>query len=305
VASSLARLEQRVRRDFPERGSAEGVLQLLSGLPGKAGYDHAVLAGERVQAAIVMLANGDLGRLRQALDLAAADWRDVLVAAGLADDDWPARLVRELGPVNLKASSREFDVLEFVPAYDCEVDPELPGDGRWGCPVHSFRRDGGIASEPFRSRWGAPMIARFTFADQGMWVGMFEAGGAGGIDGAYACPDSWAALVVCVGRAYLVDVRHPEHTTTIPLEPVTQVCGAGRDLVVLADFSNIAAVGRDSHAWTSERLCLDFLKVISANSSSIECTGDFLEGTEAFTVAASTGELLQGRRFRDAWPGRS
>jgi hypothetical protein len=305
VASSLARLEQRVRRDFPEPGSAEGVLQLLSHLPGKAGYDQAMLAGERVQAAIVLLAQGDLGRLRRALDLAATDWRDVLVAAGLADDDWPARLERELGPVIPKASSREFDALEFAPAYDCEIDPELPGDGRWGCPVHSFSRDGSMAGESFRSRWGAPLIARFTSADQGMWLGMFEAGGAGGIDGAYACSDSWAALVISRGRAYLVDVRHPERSTTIPPEPVTQVCGAGHDLVVLADFSNLTAVGRDGHAWTSERLCLDSLKIISASSSSIECIGDFMEGTEAFTVTAGTGELLRGRRFRDTWSGRS
>jgi hypothetical protein len=54
---------------------------------------------ERVQAAVVIWANGDLARLRDARDLATQDWRDVLVRAGLADDDWRSLLDIELGPV--------------------------------------------------------------------------------------------------------------------------------------------------------------------------------------------------------------
>lgn len=52
---------------------------------------------ERIQAGIVLLAGGDLAGLRQALDLARLDWRDVLMAAELAGDDWPQRLDAELG----------------------------------------------------------------------------------------------------------------------------------------------------------------------------------------------------------------
>ena len=61
-------------------------------------YDPRMLASERVQAAIVLVAGGDRRRLRDALDLAATDWRDLLVWAELADADWPARLDRALGP---------------------------------------------------------------------------------------------------------------------------------------------------------------------------------------------------------------
>lgn len=98
VDEQESRLERRIQRDFPEPGSASGVLALLAGLPGRAGYDHAVLCSERVQAAIVLLANGDIARLKQAIDLAATDWRDLLVAAGLANADWPDQLDRVLGP---------------------------------------------------------------------------------------------------------------------------------------------------------------------------------------------------------------
>jgi hypothetical protein len=92
------RLERRIWRDFPEPGSADGVLGLLAALPGRAGYDPEIFGSERVQAAVVLLAGGDLGGLRKALQLAVSDWRDLLVAAGLADGDWPVRLDRELGP---------------------------------------------------------------------------------------------------------------------------------------------------------------------------------------------------------------
>jgi hypothetical protein len=98
VAGNQPRLERRVRRDFPGPGSADSVLQLLAELPRRAGYDPEALASERVRAAIVLLADGDAGRLRQEIDLALEDWRDVLAAAGLADEDWPARLDQELGP---------------------------------------------------------------------------------------------------------------------------------------------------------------------------------------------------------------
>jgi hypothetical protein len=62
------------------------------------GYDGDVLASERVQAAVVLAASGNLARLRQMLDLATADWRDALVAAELADEGWQQRLDIELGP---------------------------------------------------------------------------------------------------------------------------------------------------------------------------------------------------------------
>ena len=45
--------------------------------------------GERVHLAILHLAAGDLARLRTHLAAACTDWRDVLVAAGLADIGWP------------------------------------------------------------------------------------------------------------------------------------------------------------------------------------------------------------------------
>ena len=82
------RLADRARRDFSAR-EASTVLELLSGLEG--GEDQ-VLASERVQGAVLLLAAGDSRRFVSALALAQLDWRDVLVAARFANADWPQRL---------------------------------------------------------------------------------------------------------------------------------------------------------------------------------------------------------------------
>jgi hypothetical protein len=303
MADTQSRLERRIARDFPEPGSARGVLQLLAELPRQAGYDAETLASERVQAAIILLADGSLQRLRQAVDLAAADWRDLLVAAGLANEDWPQRLNHELGEPFQPASSRAFHTLGFSPAYSCQVDPELPGNGNWDCPVHGFSRDGSRASEPFRSRWGTPIIVRFTLADTSTWIGMFEAG-PGGLDGAFACPGPLTALIACDGQAYLIEVTTPGRTTAIRPAPVTQASGAGPDLIVLASFSELTAIGPHGPAWVSERLCLDRLTIRTASAESIECTGDFIEDVQHFKVDARTGTLQEGPRFLDTWPGQ-
>jgi hypothetical protein len=88
-----ARLARRVRDDFGD--DAELVLAALSDL-------HGYAASERLQAAVVKLAGGDLGELDRQLREARIDWRDVLVAAGFAHEDWSERLDAYLGPNGLE-----------------------------------------------------------------------------------------------------------------------------------------------------------------------------------------------------------
>ncbi|MFL6156355.1 MAG: hypothetical protein ACJ72D_09700 [Marmoricola sp.] len=82
------RLARRITRDFPDAATASEVARVVTGAAN----------WERVQAAIVLPARGDLGSIREGAELAGTDWRDVLVNGGLADDDWPSRLDSELGP---------------------------------------------------------------------------------------------------------------------------------------------------------------------------------------------------------------
>jgi hypothetical protein len=52
---------------------------------------------ERLAAAMLILGKGDPSTLDRAIALARRDWRDLLVAAGLAHGDWPEVLARTLG----------------------------------------------------------------------------------------------------------------------------------------------------------------------------------------------------------------
>lgn len=81
------RLRRRVERDFPHPGSFEEVIRLLA----------AASDSERVQAAIIFAANGDLQEFKREAALAGIDWRDVLMNGDLAHDDWARVLDAELG----------------------------------------------------------------------------------------------------------------------------------------------------------------------------------------------------------------
>lgn len=86
------RVAARVHRDFgAAAGEALGVLALA-----ETGCQEV----ERIHAALVLMAEGSLDRLWQAVELSAVDWRDVLMNGGLAHGDWPAVLEREFGPVS-------------------------------------------------------------------------------------------------------------------------------------------------------------------------------------------------------------
>ncbi|MDN4471844.1 hypothetical protein [Demequina zhanjiangensis] len=84
------RISRRISRDFSR--DAEGVTELLSTMRLMGSVDH-----ERVQAAVVLAARGQLDRVVDAVDLAETDYRDILAASGLANEDWASRLESEFG----------------------------------------------------------------------------------------------------------------------------------------------------------------------------------------------------------------
>jgi len=82
------RVEGRIRREFGAR-DAEFVLGRLEGL-------HAEKQSpERLHAAVVLLARGDLARVEWASGI---DWRDAFVWSGLGAN-WERRIEEEFGPV--------------------------------------------------------------------------------------------------------------------------------------------------------------------------------------------------------------
>jgi hypothetical protein len=90
------RLRARVSRDFST--GADAAIRRLNALNLATAEKQ---SRERIQAAIVLLANGDSAQLEHYAEEAELDWRDVLVFSDLADEDWAIRLDAELGPPDI------------------------------------------------------------------------------------------------------------------------------------------------------------------------------------------------------------
>ncbi len=93
MARLTARLHKRIEHDFPP-GPAEYVLGYLEGLSDS---EYGGQSRERIQAALVFAACGRRDRFESMVHLLRVDWRDVLMAGGLGQDDWRAVLDEELG----------------------------------------------------------------------------------------------------------------------------------------------------------------------------------------------------------------
>jgi hypothetical protein len=102
VVEISTRLLSRIQLDFPNHTKIVlDRLGALDGLVAQSGEDP-----ERMLAAVVRLAAGRLDRLDQAIAMARLDWRDLLVAADLADQQWPARLSAWLDPPGRSPATR-------------------------------------------------------------------------------------------------------------------------------------------------------------------------------------------------------
>jgi hypothetical protein len=98
VAEMSDRLRKRIDRDYDEGTAAElhrRLADVPEGLPLGERQDP-----ERMQAAAVLGHDGSWTSLERRLLTLRRDWRDALMAAGLAQPDWPARLDAELGPAD-------------------------------------------------------------------------------------------------------------------------------------------------------------------------------------------------------------
>jgi hypothetical protein len=88
------RVERYVRRHFEET-DAELVLDALR--EWRISYE-AEPPNERLIAAVVLVADGRLEGVDEGFRLAELDWRDLLVAADLANEDWRSVLSSLMGP---------------------------------------------------------------------------------------------------------------------------------------------------------------------------------------------------------------
>jgi hypothetical protein len=206
--------------------------------------------------------------------------------------------------LHVRVTDGVVDGFSFPTAFSFEIDPEFPGNGEWDCPVFNYGRDGRV--EPtLESRWGTPMVLRVSPDAAAPWVGMFAAGGLGGVRAVIGCPSPTSICVLADGLAYVVNVEQPQVGAHIVSDQVTQAVAMPEPpLVLFVRFSDIAALGLTGIAWSSKRLCVDDLRVVGVSADRITCTCDNLGGSPTIAVEPTTGEQTAGTTMRDlGWPG--
>jgi hypothetical protein len=92
--------------------------------------------------------------------------------------------------------------------------------------------------------------------------------------GMYSCPRPEDILAIAGGYAYLIDTAAPEHSLHIPLRPVTQILSStAANLILLAGFHNIAAIGPAGLLWQSARLSWEGLTMTTVLDNHLHGTG--------------------------------
>jgi hypothetical protein len=80
--------------------------------------------------------------------------------------------------------------------------------------------------------------------------------------GIFACPNPREMCAVAGGYAYIIDTASPQHSTHIPLKPVTEVLVlTPQGLLIFAGFHAILAWGKDGLAWQSARLSWEGIRI--------------------------------------------
>src|SRR6202171_5635283 len=192
----------------------------------------------------------------------------------------------------------DLQALGFASNYSCEIGPEFPGSGEWGCPVYRFVQRPELVDR--FAQVGEPFVIRIRRVDGSEWVGLF-ARGFYVLRGVYACPNPDQICVVVDGSGYLVDTRSPSKFDALPMHPIlflervnetaSVLCGGLIDMLLIDEHGLL---------WVSDRLCLDDLQVRNVDHSTISCTGRYLAEDETwFSVSLETGRLVSGEPFRD------
>jgi hypothetical protein len=104
-------------------------------------------------------------------------------------------------------------------------------------------------------------------------------------------PSSNLLIVVNQGSAYVCDVTQPERYTPVQSAPIVDALSLpDLSLMLLLTFTDLVAIDADGPLWTTDRLVLDELRVVSASDDAIVVAGYSIEGAERLvTVEAASG----------------
>ena len=117
------------------------------------------------------------------------------------------------------------------------------------------------------------------------------------LSGVWSCPRPDDILAVAGGYAYLADTLAPDRPLHLPLRPVTQVLPApDANLLLLAGFHTIAAIGSSGLLWETARLTWEGLTLTEIRDNQLRGLGwDMSTDRELpFAVDLATGQHTGG-----------
>jgi hypothetical protein len=164
---------------------------------------------------------------------------------------------------------------------------------------------GGTSARYFRAPHTADredwsIVLEIGPAGDAPWIGVFgrDSSMTSECSKIMSTPDPSILLVIAEGQAFVVNVEDPSKVMYPPCFPVHQAISImSQGIVVLADDTDLVAIGRSGIAWESGRLVTDDLRLVSTKGDRIGATG-FVgsDGDVEFEVDPRTGRII-GRAF--------
>jgi hypothetical protein len=184
--------------------------------------------------------------------------------------------------------------IDFAFPHEYEVNEvgDYPGDGKFGSPVFFYpvpenRIRNGASWLRIKARGSEPWIGAFAFGDTSPSA----------LSRVVSTPDPRRLCVISNGAAYVVSVDEPHVWDEIYIFPVLDARPVvSHGLLLLSDFTHIAAYGVAALAWKSPRVCWDDLKIANVTPDTVEGAGydptNSLSPAMRFVVDLKTGRSL-------------
>jgi hypothetical protein len=179
---------------------------------------------------------------------------------------------------------------EFSHSYEVEEVGEFPGSGKFAVPQLFFPPPKGRPEHD--GLW-----LKIKSASGRAWIGVFAFGYSSppAFSRVVSSPDQDRVCVISKGAAYLVKADELEVWEKIRLIPVLDVRPVPEEkLLVLSDFTRLAAYGCNGLVWQSPQVCWDRLKIANVTHETIEGTGydPTISRESRFKVDLKTGRSL-------------
>jgi hypothetical protein len=181
--------------------------------------------------------------------------------------------------------------LVFPHSYEVEGLPELPGSGGFDVAVHYFPPP---KNRPDHNGLWLKVVPATGKSWIGVFAFLFESPGS--FSRVVSTPDPDRVCIISGSGGYLVKVGNPEIWEKVVIPVLNVLSLPEHELLVFADFTCLAAYGRNGLSWRSPRLCWDELKIAKVTYNTIEGTGydptNSVSNESRFAVEIATGRSL-------------